>query len=138
MTTTFKGSEIVLNFRSDIEKRFKLIVKTTAISRQVYEIESTKKCLLYVKARSAYPIRWGVTANLIRRLKDQKLPWAVLLFYLSHESGYVLTSDDVDFYIKKVWPLGADGDYKTSEGTYLSRNEPLVSLPLMMEAIKKI
>lgn len=138
MTTTSKGSQIVSNFRRDIEKRFKVVVKSTAISRQVYEIENTKKCLLYVKARSAHPIRWGVTANVIQRLKGQKLPWAVILLYLSHESGYLLSSDDVYFYINKVWPLGADGDYKPSEGNYLSRNVPIGSLPLLMEAIRKI
>ena len=63
MTTTFKGSQIVSNFRREIESRFKLSVKITSISRQVFEIGGDKKCLLYVKARSAHPIRWGVTAN---------------------------------------------------------------------------
>ena len=138
MTTTFKGSQIVSNFKREIENKFKLTVKFTSISKQVFEIDCDKKCLLYVKARSAQPIRWGVTANVINRLKGQKLPWAVLLLFLSHESGYLLTSDDVDYYIKNVWPLGADGDYKPSEGNYLKRNNPLNSMASMMEEIKKI
>ena len=138
MTTTFKGSQIVSNFKREIENKFKLTVKFTSISKQVFEIDYDKKCLLYVKARSAQPIRWGVTANVINRLKGQKLPWAVVLLFLSHESGYLLTSDDVDYYIKNVWPLGADGDYKPSEGNYLRRNNPLNSMASMMEEIKKI
>ena len=104
----------------------------------MFEIEGDNKCLLYVKGRSAHPIRWGVTANVINRLKDQKLPWAVILLFLSHESGYLLSSDDVEYYIKNVWPLGSDGDYKPSEGNYLSRNSPFNSMASLMDEIKRI
>ena len=138
MTTTFKGSQIVANFKREMEIKFKIPVKFTSISRQVFEIDSDRKCLLYVKARSAQPIRWGVTANVISRLKGQKIPWCVVLLYFTHETGYLLTSDDVDYYIKNVWPLGADGDYKPSEGSYLRKNDPFGSLESMMEQLKKI
>ena len=93
---------------------------------------------MYVKARSAHPIRWGVTKNVIDRLKNQNLPWYVILLFLSHESGYLLSMDDANYYIKNVWPLGADGDYKPSEGSYLSRNRPSNSLLSVMEELKKI
>lgn len=138
MTTTFRGSQIVSNFKRELENQFKLSVKVTSISRQVFEIEGTKKCLLYVKARSAHPIRWGVTANVIKRLKDQQLPWAVILLFLSHESGYLLLSDDVEYYIKNIWPLGSDGDYKPSEGNYLIRNYPFNSMASLIEEVKRI
>ena len=138
MTTTFKGSQIVSNFKRELEKQFNLSVKFTSISRQVFEIDGAIKCLLYVKARSAHPIRWGVTANVINCLKDQKIPWAVILLFLSHESGYLLFSDDVEYYIKHVWPLGSDGDYKPSEGNYLSRNYPFNSMASLMEEMKRI
>jgi hypothetical protein len=138
MATTFRGSQIVSNFKRELEDQFKLSVKFTSISRQVFELEGATKCLLYVKARSAHPIRWGVTANVINRLKDQKLPWAVILLFLSHESGYLLLPDDVEYYIKNVWPLGSDGDYKPSEGNYLSRNNPFNSMASLMEEMKRI
>ena len=47
--------------------------------------------------------------------------------------------DDINYYINKnVWPLGADGDYKVSEGNYLSRNRPFDSLSSVMEELKTI
>lgn len=121
-----------------MENKFQLSVKLTSISRQVFEVDYDRKHLLYVKARSARPVRWGVTANVISRLKGQKLPWCVVLLYFTHESGYLLTSDDVDYYIKNVWPLGADGDYKPSEGSYLRINDPFNSMASMMKELKRI
>jgi hypothetical protein len=138
MTTTFGGFQIVSNFKREIENYFNLTLRVTSISRQVFAIDKENKCLLYVKARSAYPIRWGVTANVIDRLKNQKLSYAVVLLFLSHQSGYILSSDDVEYYIKNVWPLGSDGDYKPAEGNYLSRNNPFDSLVSLLEEIKKI
>ena len=138
MTTTFKGSQIVFNFRKAIQNQYGTGLKFTPISRQVFELEGERNCLLYVKARSARPIRWGVTKNVIDRLKNQSLPWFVILLFLSHESGYLLSMDDIEYYIKSVWPLGADGDYKPSEGRYLSRNNPFNSLLSLMEQIKTI
>jgi len=138
MTTTFKGSQIVSNFRDSIQSEYDKKIRLTSISRQVFELENDRNCLLYVKARSAHPIRWGVTKNVIDRLKNQNLPWFVILLFLSHETGYLLSMEDVDFYIKTVWPLGADGDYKPSEGSYLSRNRPFNSLISVIEGLKKI
>jgi hypothetical protein len=138
MTTIFKGSQIVSNFKKAMQDKFGIGLKFTPISKQVFKLEGTNKCLLYVKARSAHPIRWGVTRNVINRLKNQDLPWVVILLFLSHESGYFLSSDDVEYYIKNVWPLGSDGDYKPSEGSYLSRNNPFNSISSIVEEIKKI
>lgn len=138
MTTTFKGSQIVSNFRNSIQSQYGKKLKLTSISKQVFELEDEHDCLLYVKARAAHPIRWGVTKNVIDRLKNQKLPWFVILLFLSHETGYLLSTVDVNYYIKAVWPLGADGDYKPSEGSYLSRNRPFNSLISILEELKKI
>lgn len=138
MTTTFEGSKIVSNFRMAIQSEYGKGLKATSISRQVFEFKGERSCLLYVKARSAHPIRWGVTKNVIDRLKNQNLSWYVILLFLSHESGYLLSMDDVNYYIKTVWPLGADGDYKPSEGSYLSRNRPFNSLLSVMEELKTI
>jgi hypothetical protein len=136
MTTIFKGSQIVSNFRNAIQGEYGRRLKFTSISRQVFELEKERNYLLYVKARSAHPLRWGVTKNVIDRLNNQKLPWFVILLFLTHESGYLLSMEDVNFYIKNVWPLGADGDYKPSEGSYLSRNIPFNSLLLSIEELK--
>jgi hypothetical protein len=83
-------------------------------------------------------LRWGVTKNVIDRLKNQNLPWYVILLFLSHESGYLLSMGDVNYYIKNVWPLGADGDYKLSEGNYLSRNRTSNSLISGIKELKNI
>jgi len=137
MTTTFNGSQIISNFRESIQGEYGKKLKLTSISKQVFELEDERNCLLYVKARSANPKKWGVTKNVIDRLKNQNSPWFVILLFLSHENGYLLSMDDVSFYIKSVWPLGTDGDYKPSEGSYLSRNRPFNSLSSLIEELKQ-
>src|SRR5437588_8846375 len=89
-------------------------------------------CLLYVKGRDEAPYRWGVTANVVARLKGQTLSWNTVLLYESRDTGYFLTSGDVLYCIQKVWPLGADGDYKPATGTYLSRATPFSSFPALL------
>jgi hypothetical protein len=89
-------------------------------------------CLLYVKGRSGAPYRWGVTANVIARLRGQTLPWNIVLLYESKDTGYFLTSGDVLHCIQSVWPLGADGDYKVATGSYLSRAAPFSSFPALL------
>ena len=128
MATTFKGTRIVSDFIKSINQMADLSATRTSISKQVFEINGLKNCLIYVKSRSDYPLKWGVTANVIHRLNDQRLPWFVILLFLSHETGYFLDSDDVDYYIRNVWPLGSDGDYKPAEGTYLNKNSPFSSV----------
>jgi hypothetical protein len=51
-----------------------------------------------------------------------------VLLYESKDTGYLLSSADVLYYMRNVWPLGSDGDYKPASGKYLSRNAPFVSL----------
>ena len=128
MGTTFKGTRIVSDFIKSINQMNNLSATRTSISKQVFEINDLKNCLIYVKSRSDYPLKWGVTANVIGRLNNQNLPWFVILLFLSHKTGYLLDSNDVDYYIRNVWPLGSDGDYKPAEGTYLDRNMPFSSV----------
>ena len=128
MTSTNKGTQIVSGFFHSIDHQAEFSVISTKISRQVFKIEGSKSGLIYVKSRSAEPFKWGVTANVISRLNNQDLPWFVILLFLSHETGYLLSSNDVDYYIKDVWPLAADGDYKPAVGSYLHRNNPFNSV----------
>ena len=128
MASTNKGIQIVSDFVQAINHLTDYTATRTSISRQVFEIASSKNCLFYVKSRSAYPFKWGVTANVIDRLNNQDLPWFVILLFLSHKTGYLLSSNDVSYYIKNVWPLAADGDYKPAERTYLQKNNPFNSL----------
>jgi len=138
MTSTIRGTQILSSFKTALRDQLGISLKPTSISRQVYQLETNNNCLLYVKTRSDYPIKWGVTKNVIDRLSNQDLPWAVILLFLSHESGYLLSSDDVEYYINNVWPLGSDGDYKPAEGSYLSRNYPFNSVLSLLDEIKSI
>jgi len=128
MVSANKGIQIVSDFIQAVNQLPNFSTTHTSISRQVFEITGSKNCLLYVKSRSAHPFKWGATANVIDRLKNQEIPWFLILLFLSHETGYLLSSNDVNYYIKSVWPLAADGDYKPSEGTYLHRNNPFNSV----------
>jgi hypothetical protein len=124
MTT---GSQIVTDFISAFGRVPALSVVRSGVSQNVFEVTGSPECLLYVKGRGEAPYRWGVTANVVERLKRQKQRWFTVLLYETKETGYLLSSADVLHYIKNVWPLAGDGDYKPASGTYLACNAPFTS-----------
>jgi len=123
---------IIKNFIKALAKRegyFINRIRLTPKNRSVYEITGELNCLLSLHYISHPPYRWGVTANVVEKLRKQSKPWAVVLFFDSHEKGYLLNSTDVIYYTKKVWPLADDGDYKpAAPGSYLAKNTPFNSL----------
>jgi hypothetical protein len=125
---TEKGNKIVADFADVVGKRPGLAMTRTSISRNVFELTGPINCLLYLKARAEYPLRWGVTSNVLDRLKQYNKPWVVVLLYVSYKTGYLLSSSDVEHYTKNIWALGADGDYKPSPGSYLANNKPFHSV----------
>lgn len=124
MGATKRGDEIVADFTHAVSTQPGFKITRSPISRNVFDLIGPAKCLLYVKARSEGPWRWGVTANVLTRLQAQDKPWAVVLLAGSHDAGFLLSRHDVEFYTRSVWPLGKDGDYKPAKGTYLKRNIP--------------
>lgn len=136
-----KGAEIVSKFISALNSRNGISVSRTHISRNVFEYcySAHSKILLYVKGRAQEPYRWGVTANVIQRLRNESKPWVVIMLFESQEQGYLLTSKDISYYIvNKIWPLGADGDYKPATGSYLANNSPLYSVEDFANKIESI
>jgi hypothetical protein len=121
------GAQIVADFVAALRGVPGVTVARTGLSSNVFELTGPVHCLLYVKGRAETPYRWGVTANVISRLKAQAQDWQVVLLYEAKDSGYLLAAEDVLHYIGRVWPLGADGDYKPAPGSYLSRNSPFKS-----------
>lgn len=125
MTT---GSQIVTDFVSALGKTHRATVTRSDVSRNIFEVVGRFSCLLYVKGRGEAPYKWGVTANVVERLKRQKQRWFVVLLYESRNTGYFLPSADITHYMmEKIWPLALDGDYKPAIGTYLARNKPFTS-----------
>lgn len=122
------GSQIVADFVSALGKTPGVTVTRDDVSRNIFEVVGRFSCLLYVKGRREAPYIWGVTANVVERLKRQKQKWFVVLVYESKNTGYFLPSADVTRYMaEKIWPLALDGDYKPAIGTYLARNKPFAS-----------
>lgn len=123
---------IIGNFKRALTEREGYFInrnRLTPSNRSVYEITGQITCLLSLHYISHSPYRWGVTANVVEKLKEQSKPWAVVLFFDSYEKGYLLPSTDVIYYTENVWPLADDGDYKpAAPGSYLSRNTPFNSL----------
>src|SRR2546425_764211 len=116
------GFQIVRGFVSELTKRG-LTATSTGVSQNVWRATGTigsrrLDSLLYVKGRAESPYRWGVTANVVARLRGQSVPWNTVLLYESKDMGYFLSSAYVLRCIKGVWPLGADGDYKPAVGSY--------------------
>jgi len=98
---------------------------TRRMSNNIVELSSSIDCLVYIKVRSEEPWRWGVTANRIDELRRSGKKWIVVLLCGTPETGYLLTPNDVDRYIRQgIWPLGRDGDYKVATGSYLQFNRP--------------
>lgn len=123
-----KGIKIVNDFVYALNALNGITINQTIISRNVFELKSTVNYLLYIKGRAAQPYRWGITANVVDKLKSQHKNWCVILLFDSCNKGYLLTPQDVEFYIQNVWPLGRDGDYKPATGSYLSMNVALHSI----------
>ncbi len=135
---TSKGVRLVNDFTKSLNAIEDVSVNDTHISRNVFEFKGHANCLLYIKGRSEQPYRWGVTANVIDRLQAQPQKWFVILLFSSHETGYLLNSQDVKYYIQSVWPRGRDGDYKPATGSYLFRNSALHTIKDFMEIINTV
>jgi len=131
-----KGTQLVRDFVQALNAEKDIKISRTIISRNIFEFTGRGNCLFYVKGRAEHPYRWGVTANVIDRLKGQPKRWMVILLFESHEQGYLLTSKDVEHYIQNVWPLGADGDYKPATGSYLAKNIAFYSVHDFINAIE--
>jgi len=134
---------IITDFINEISKRpgFKLTQRRlTPKNRSVYELSGKINCLLSLHFISARPYRWGVTANVVDKLKKQDKSWGVVLFFESHSTGYLLSSADVLHYINNsIWPLAGDGDYKpAAPGSYLAKNAPFYSIDEFVSNLSKI
>lgn len=111
-----------------------LKIRRSQISKSVYLFNTD--VLLYIKTISKEPYKWGVTKNVVTRLNSQELTWYVILLFNTHESAYVLNSDETKYYINnKIWPIGADGDYKPASGNYLAKNKPIYGFANILEKI---
>ena len=135
---TSKGTQLVRDFTIAVNSMQGVSLTRASISRNVFECKGNANCLLYIKGRAEHPYRWGVTANVIDRLKDQPKKWYVILLFESFEKGYLLSSRDVEHYIQNVWHLGRDGDYKPATGSYLSRSTELHSIKDFMRTIEEV
>jgi hypothetical protein len=133
---TSRGTDLVKGFTATLNGCTGIRIVRSSISQNVFEYTGRSNSLLYVKGRAKKPLRWGVTANVIQRLRSQAKPWAVILLFESHDRGYFLSQKDVERYIRDTWPLARDGDYKPSPGSYLSGKLPLHSIQEFIDAIE--
>jgi hypothetical protein len=121
------GAKIVDSFVKCLCDHEGIAVVRSAVSRNVFQISGRVNVLLYVKGRAEAPYRWDVTANVVGRLQQQKIPWFVVLLFESKNTGYLLPSQKVTYFIQNTWPLAGDGDYKPATGSYLDRCRPFSS-----------
>ena len=94
----------------------------TRRSNHLLEINiKEKSTVLYVKESNISPGFWGLTKNQLDRLDKTRVCWFAVLLLRSNNSGYVLSSSEVNERIKdKTFKLASDGDYKVNEGTNLT------------------
>jgi hypothetical protein len=131
-----RGIGLVRDFVHALNGYECLEMVNSPISRNVFKCTGHIQSLLYVKGRAEQPLRWGVTANIIKTLGSQEKPWAVVLLFESHDRGYYLTQREVEDRIGKIWPLGKDGDYKVSTGSYLSGVKTFYSLQAFLDCAR--
>jgi hypothetical protein len=130
------GNAVVRDFVHTIERTPGLAVRASTLSRRVIDVTGEISCLLYVKGRGAAPYRWGVTANVINRLRRQSRKWFVVLLYESASTGYLLTPTQVEHNVAHVWPLAEDGDYKPSPGAYLKTSLPFSTFKTFLTQVR--
>ncbi|MCA9733850.1 MAG: hypothetical protein H6696_12475 [Deferribacteres bacterium] len=121
-----KGNQLTSGFL-DLLVQNGISYSRSNISRNVFSIKEFST-LIYIKSRSELPFKWGITANVVSKLNSSVTNWISVLLFQKPYTGYLLSSDDVNYYIKNVWPLAADGDYKPATGSYLSKNKPFNSI----------
>lgn len=106
------------------------------LSNNIIELRGLISLFLYIKVRSTEPYTWGITKSRLEEFERQNKAYCVVLLLGSIEKGYFLTQADIDYYIREVWPLGKDGDYKIKVGNYLERNRPFDSFEEFMDLLK--
>ena len=107
------SSEFLKEFRFEISNQVSCLARPD-ISRQAFELQGIFNCILYLKTRTTEKANWGITDKVILKLKNQNNPWFIILLSLKPNTGYLLSESDVDYYIKNLWHLNQDGDYKTA------------------------
>lgn len=131
------GPQIVADCVSALAHQNGILITRSGVSQNVWELRGMAQCLLYIKGRGESPYHWGVTANVVTRLRERNQRWFIVLLFESKENGYLLSSTDVLFYIEQhVWPLAHDGDYKpAAPGRYLARNLPFCTFEEFINAL---
>ena len=133
-----RGNQIVTDFIHMLSKLPEInVTKRRDISPNVYEIDGAFNSLLYVKARSEEPLRWGVRKTIVERLRRQAKPWDVLLLYDLPCTGFLFFSKVVLHYIdNSIWPYAKDGDYKPSDTEkYSSKSVTVRSIDELLHKI---
>lgn len=131
-----RGALIVDELFALLRHELSSVADRADISQNVVELRGAATCLIYVHGRANAPYRWGVTNNVLTRLRRQKLPWFVVLLHDGAQTGYVLSAAEVAHCTESVWPLGADGDYKPAVGSYLALGTHFLSLGAFLEYVR--
>lgn len=106
-------------------------------SNNLLEINSKKKSsILYIKASNSSLGFWGLTKNQIDRLNNSQIPWFVVLLLKSKDSGYVLSSKEVNTKIQNgTFELSKDGDHKVNETSDLNSDMAFRGIKNLLELI---
>ena len=92
--------------------------------------------ILYVKGSNSSPGFWGLTKNQLDRLNNSQAPWFVVLLLKSKDSGYFLSSKEVNAKIQDgTFELSKDGDHKVNEISDLNSNMAFREIKNLLECI---
>ena len=124
-----------LNRHFKVEKWFE---GSGSVSDNIIDINGSLNFLLYFRIRSEKPYTWEATKNRIQELRHSGRKWFFVLLFETANTGYFLTSDDVDNYIyKNIWPLKNNGAYGVQTGKYLQFNQPFYSFHDLLYKIEQ-
>ncbi len=126
----------VIKFRDELRKYgdVKILYRPNARTGHLIEFAiPSGPVVIYIKESNSNQGFWGLTKNQIEAF-DEHTKWFVVLLLRSHDSGYVLSSDEVLSGIETgAFELGNPEDYKVHEKQDLENSRKFDSIAKLVD-----
>lgn len=111
MTDHNVAYEICDNFKKLIHEMMGKEFAFKHRTENIVELLGPYNCFIYIKVSSVEPHWWGIRDNHLCRFKQSGKNWVVALLHDNPQTGYFLTSEDVNRLLSDDLSC-SNGDYK--------------------------
>ncbi|MEI6815552.1 MAG: hypothetical protein WCL14_02990 [Bacteroidota bacterium] len=130
------ANEILNNFKEEFKVQSGCEISSYLGSNNIIKVKGKINCILYIKvaANESKKAFWGIRANKLNELKNEKLPGIVILLLNKSSFGYIVKLHTIDKLISNYTWTEAQGDYKVNgiygieDGNFSSLNQLLIKL----------